>query len=95
MNTLTETEERGLADQLCEMKPKDDAEVGRWFYAEYGWQVVVGLCIQRKGPHYLLRFRWGYPFRTVQKVYAHQVLGPAPDPRWLRRLVAAVKGMFK
>lgn len=73
----------------------NNTEVGRWFYADYGWRVVVGQCVYRKGPHCLLRFRWGNPYRTVQKVYAHDVLGPAPDPRWLPRLVAAVRGMFK
>lgn len=65
--------------------------LGRWFYAEYGFDVVVGQCVARvRNGGYMLRFRWGNPYRTTQLVEANQILGEAKDPRWLSRLLRLV-----
>jgi len=61
--------------------------IGCWFCAEYGSSKVVGKCvgITRKGD-YLLRFRWGNPYRTVQLVDKNCVRCRTDDPRWLPRI---------
>ncbi len=66
--------------------------LGCWFYAEYGFDVVVGQCVARvKDGGYMLRFRWGNPYRTTQHVKAWAILGTAEDPRWLSRLARIFK----
>ena len=65
---------------------------GRWFYAEFGYEVVVGRCVARtRSGGYILCFRWGGPFRTRHLVAAYQILGEAEDPRWLSKLWRLVK----
>lgn len=67
--------------------PAED-DKGKWFYANYGSEVVVGQCVGRAwNGDYLLSFRWGNPFRTVQRVCAGYVMCEAPDPRWTAKIM--------
>jgi hypothetical protein len=66
--------------------------VGRWFYARYGFDVVVGHCVARtRDGGYVLRFRWGGPWRETFHVLESAILAEAEDPRWISRL----RRMFK
>ena len=65
--------------------------LGCWFYAKYGFSIVVGQCVARVKGGYLLRFRWGDPYRTTQFVYDEEILAKAEDPRWLSRLAKLFK----
>jgi hypothetical protein len=86
---------------LENLKPNDKSEgvagigctdgLGCWLYAEHGFDVVVGQVIARVNGGYLMRFRWGYPYRTTQLVKDWAILGKAEDPRWLSRLVKLFK----
>lgn len=61
--------------------------LGRWFFAEYGYRLVRGQCVGRsKYGDYVLRFRWGGPFRTLQTVEATRILCETEDPRWISKL---------
>lgn len=61
--------------------------LGRWFYAHYGFEIVVGQCaaVDRDG-NYVLRFRWGNPYRTFQHVEKDRIISEANDPRWFSRI---------
>ena len=67
------------------------AVLGCWLYAEYGYSLVVGQVIARVKGGYLMRFRWGNPYRTTQLVKDWAILGKAEDPRWLSRLAKIFK----
>jgi hypothetical protein len=73
-------------------KPTGDLAVassdllGCWLYAEYGWSIVVGQVVGVSDKGYLMRFRWGNPYRTVQLVPKDRIVSKAEDPRWLWRL---------
>lgn len=78
----------GMLDELeTDVAIVKHCDAGRWFYAEYGYSVVVGQCVARvRNDGYMLRFRWGNPYRTVQLVEVHRILGEAQDPRWLSKI---------
>lgn len=81
-------------DSTTESEPqvRCDDGLGRWFYAEYGFSVVTGQCVARvRNGGYMLRFRWGNPYRTTQHVEASRILGEAQDPRWLSKLWRLLK----
>lgn len=69
-----------------------DVQVGRWYYTDYGFSTPVGQCVAKVRGGYMLRFRWGNPWRTQHFVEPRDVLGEAEDPRWLSRLRRAVAG---
>jgi hypothetical protein len=71
------------------MKP----EVGKWYYAEYGYDIVAGKCIAvfEKQEACFLSFRWGDPYRTNHLVENNRILSETQDPT----LIAKIKRMFK
>ncbi|MDE2107546.1 MAG: hypothetical protein KGL39_60695 [Patescibacteria group bacterium] len=73
------------------LKSDNAYKSGCWLYAEYGFSLVVGQVVARVKNGYLMRFRWGNPYRTTQFVHDCAIFGKAKDPRWLSRFTKLFK----
>ena len=65
-----------------------EIEIGKWYYASYGYDTVVGKCVGIGSPgNYILEFRWGDFIRIPHAVRAGEIHSEAEDPRLLPSLI--------
>lgn len=65
-----------------------EIEIGKWYYASYGYDTVVGKCVGAGSTgNYILEFRWGGPFREPNAVREGAIHSEAEDPRLLSKLI--------
>ena len=64
------------------MTMNTEPEVGKWYFASYGFETVLGRCQFVYDEGVSLSFRWGNPFRTNQFLDRSDLLCEGPDPRW-------------
>jgi hypothetical protein len=74
----------------------NNIKMGEWYYIEYGYDIVAAQCafIHPRGGA-VMRFRWGTIMRGMHHVDADRIIGSAPDPRWLARVLSILSRMIR
>lgn len=72
----------GVTGLNCEQR----VVAGKWFMAEYGFEMVIGRCRDVLPTGLVLEFRWGGPFREPKFVEYQSILGEVKDPTILGKI---------